>query len=558
MTAPAGGGAEALARVVAVVGTATDLDRALPEALGRVAAATGAERAVLYLGDPAVGGLEPRGGDTGPGIDPATVPGVCAALAAGRQADGGGPLAHEMTAIGLGAGRLIPARIGGRTVAALGLAPAIVDDDAGERALTATAHVLGLAIRNSHLASGVRDRVRELDRQAVQLAALTEIARRVAGSLEPAEAHRVVAAEARALVRADGAILFLRDPGGRLAAAAADGTGGGAAGAVLDDAALRAADGATARGGRHAAVAVPGAEGAAGPAAGVIVVTRTTGAGFDDDDVERLRGLAAQAAVALANARLLSDLRREQEERRSLAAAIVLAQEQERRRIAEDLHDGPVQELVGVGLLLDALAADLGPAAPEAVRDVGRAAAAARESVRGLRRAITDLHPLLLAQLGFAAAVRSLLARLEWAGVQVDLDVGSADGLPETERTVAFRIVQEAIANIARHAEATRVVVRAHARGGSVVIEISDDGRGFDPSAPRAGLAAGHLGLAAIEERARLAGGQLTIRSAPGAGTVIALALPARGAGGAQAGGDSRESAADSASSSAKRSSTTT
>jgi len=554
------GGDAALAGVVALVGAGAEREAALPAVLELIAGATGALTVAMYLGDPTAGGLELRGvggpGDgvrPATGIRPATATGVCAALAEGWDADGGGPLAAELASLGLTGGRVIPTRVGGRTVAALGLAPAIVDDDAGERSLRAAAQVLGLAMRNTQLSAGVRDRVRELDRQAVQLGALTEIARRVAGSLEPAEAHRLVVAEARALVRADAAILFLPGTDGRLRAVAGDGME--TPDPSLDEQAARAMAGQPAQRGRRVAVTIPGPEAAGGSAGGVIAVVRERD-DFVDDDVERLRGLAAQAAIALANARLLSDLRREQEERRSLAAAIVLAQEQERRRIAEDLHDGPVQELVGVGLLLDALAGDLASASPAAVEDVARAAAAARESVRGLRRAIADLHPLLLEQLGFAAAVRSSLERLEWSGVQVDLDVASADGLPETERTVAFRIVQEAIANVARHAGATSVAVRARAQGAAVVIEVIDDGRGFDPSAPRAGVAEGHLGLAAIEERARLAGGELTIRSAPGGGTVVALVLPTR-AGVPQAGGESRESASDSASSSAKRSSTT-
>jgi signal transduction histidine kinase len=283
--------------------------------------------------------------------------------------------------------------------------------------------------------------------------------------------------------------------------------------------------------GRRALGGLPRSEqgGAAGPDNGLIIVRRDRPGDFDDDDLERLRGLADQAAVAMANARLLTDLRGEQQTRRTLAAAIVLAQEQERRRVAESLHDGPVQELVGVGLMLDALSNDLGAESPTAAADVDRAAAAAREAVRALRRAMADLHPLALEELGFAAATRSLVERLEWRGVELSLDLDDADALSETQRAVAFRIVQEAVANIWRHADPTRVGISARAQEGAVVIEVTDDGRGFDPDSPRPGVAEGHLGLAAVEERAALAGGELTILSAEGRGTTIRLVLPSEG-----------------------------
>jgi signal transduction histidine kinase len=558
---PGRAGDGALAGIVALVGDAVELEPALGRALDLIAADLGARVAALYVGDPAAGGLELRatGGPgspsrPGPGIRPATAPGACAALAEGRDVPADDDRAAEMALLGLGGGVLLPTRIGGRTVAAVGIAPAPARLTPGVRAAV---QVLGLGLRNARLASGFRDRVRALDRQVVQLDALTEVARRVAGSLEPDEARRVVLGEARGLVRADAALLLAPGPDGVLAVAAADGAPGPSGEAAAGVAAEAWRGGGVRRRGRVMAVALPGGDAPAG--GGVLAVVRSGGDDFGDDELERLRGLADQASIALANARLLADLRRGQAERDSLAAAIVLAQEQERRRIAEDLHDGPVQELVGVGLLLDALAAGIASSAPAAAEDAGRAAAAARDAVRGLRRAIADLHPLVLEQLGFAAAVRALLERLGWAAGAATVEVAEAEALSETRRTVLFRIVQEAVANATRHADASSVWVRARAEGGGLVLEVADDGRGFDPGAPRPGVAAGHLGLAAIEERARLAGGELTVTSAPGRGTTVRVALPAETAGaGAQAGGGSRSSAAASADSSAKRSSTTT
>jgi signal transduction histidine kinase len=163
---------------------------------------------------------------------------------------------------------------------------------------------------------------------------------------------------------------------------------------------------------------------------------------------------------------------------------------------------------------------------------------------------------MALEELGFAAATRTLVQRLEWRGARVNLDLSAADGLSSTHRTVAFRVVQEAIANVARHAEPTAVSIAARREDGHIVIEVVDDGRGFDADGAHSRIESGHLGLAAMSERAALAGGEVTVTSAPGRGTSIRLMLPAGPAGADQAEGR-RLSAAASASSSEKRSSTT-
>ena len=289
-----------------------------------------------------------------------------------------------------------------------------------------------------------------------------------------------------------------------------------------------------------------------------IAVRRERGAPFADADVERLEALADHASVALADGRLLSDLRREEAQRRSLAASIVLAQESERRRVAEDIHDGPVQELVGVGLMLDALATELRDGSPAVVADVNRAAAAAREAVRALRRAISDLHPMSLEELGFHR--RGAIG-------------GGADRVARRPRRSRSRRRRPALGD-APHARVPhragggrqhRAPRRPAGRGdhGDRARRpgrrwwCATTGAASTPAAGRPGVAEGHLGLAAAEERASLGGGRLVVDSAPGAGTTLTLTLPAEREDADQS-AESLSSADESASASAKRSSTTT
>jgi signal transduction histidine kinase len=162
----------------------------------------------------------------------------------------------------------------------------------------------------------------------------------------------------------------------------------------------------------------------------------------------------------------------------------------------------------------------------KAAEECAYVAGHARSSVRALRQVIFDLHPLALDELGFTAATRSVSERLGHAGVLVEVDVDAADALPQMQRTVAFRVIQEALANVGRHARATHTRIEAREVEGRMEVLVADDGRGFDPTAAGGGLMGGHLGLSAMRQRAALAGGAIRIDSAPGAGTTVRLTLP--------------------------------
>jgi signal transduction histidine kinase len=236
--------------------------------------------------------------------------------------------------------------------------------------------------------------------------------------------------------------------------------------------------------------------------------------GFTAADEELVRLLAAHAAIALVNARLYE---------RSRELSIVA----ERQRIARELHDAVTQKLFSLRLTADAAAALLArdPARAGAELDVVRRLAA--EAADELRGIVVGSLPVDLAGDGLDVALRKqaeLLDRVHGASVRfVGGPVPTLDA--DRARTV-YRIAQEALHNALRHAGASRIEVRLDAPDGLVVLQVVDDGRGFDPT-PTA-QAARRLGLASMRERARVAGGSLKVASGVG-GTTVRLQVPSGG-----------------------------
>lgn len=411
--------------------------------------------------------------------------------------------------------REVPLRVGDETVGSLFVA-GLPDGAALDARRVGIA--LGLAIRTGQLFEGLQARARDLDREVRQVMAMQEIARAVTRVTGPEELALVVARHARRLLRGTAAAVVRPHADGPVVLAQE-----GSPRAVAWTAALAAATSGRMQvlPGAEVAVPIPG-DGA--PAALVVDTDRGV---LTDDEADRLETLAQQAGIALANLRLLDDLRREQERRSSVAAALVHAQEEERSRIAEDLHDGPVQELVGLSLILDALAEELRAGGAPGVEAASRASSAARGAVGALREAIFDLHPMSLQQLGFAAAVRVVLQRAEARGLTASMEgLDAADTLDVGGRTVAFRIVQEAVANAVRHSGAASLTVSAGLEDGVLWVEVADDGRGFVPDDTPSRIDEGHLGLAAMRARARLAGADVDVRSEPGRGTAVRVRFP--------------------------------
>jgi two-component system sensor histidine kinase UhpB len=213
-------------------------------------------------------------------------------------------------------------------------------------------------------------------------------------------------------------------------------------------------------------------------------------------------------------------LERLEAERSRTATAVLQAQEGERARLARDLHDEANQALTGVLLRLEATAQDAPPALRAELRETqGVATQAMGELVRLAR----ELRPVTLDDLGLGAALRTQVHEFgRRAGLQTSLTIPPVglEDLDADEQIVVYRIVQEGLSNVARHAAARSVRVEVERPSGGTVVRLADDGTGFTPSAAATGL-----GIKGMRERAVLAGGRFYVDSAPGHGTTIELRL---------------------------------
>ena len=263
---------------------------------------------------------------------------------------------------------------------------------------------------------------------------------------------------------------------------------------------------------------------------------RRDGEALNPEDRRILQTLARQAEIALSNVLLLETLRGQLDELRTSRETLVQLQhqllrsrEEERGRLARDLHDGPIQALVGMNMQMGMLMPSTGPAndglpTAEALRDIR---VEVRDLINELRQVCTELRPPMLDTLGLGAALRALAE--DWstqhgAALQLDLPPDATlRSLPEEVALNLYRVVQEALSNVARHAEAQRVDLRLawDADSDRLDLAVQDDGHGFIPAAIEDLAGQGHFGLAGIRERVALIGGQWRLEAAPGQGTTV-------------------------------------
>ena len=226
--------------------------------------------------------------------------------------------------------------------------------------------------------------------------------------------------------------------------------------------------------------------------------------------------------------RLLSKSQRMQQELRELSRCLLSVQEEERKRISRELHDVVAQALSGINMQLALLEKRSLAGARDLHQKIAAAQGQVREAVDLVHRFARDLRPTVLDDLGLLPAVRS---HLKFVAAETGLQTKLAgfhgvEDLGLQEKTVLFRIFQQALTNIVQHAKATRVAVRITRRSGAVRMVIEDDGRGFKPRRAAREDGTPHLGILGMRERAEMVGGTFSAASTPGKSTRIEVVLP--------------------------------
>jgi signal transduction histidine kinase len=243
------------------------------------------------------------------------------------------------------------------------------------------------------------------------------------------------------------------------------------------------------------------------------------------------RSLAVMAVVGLAVFMLFqmglgaANLRWLQLQRRRLAERGRAEAERERRRVARDLHDGVVQDLVSASYAVDrALVPVAGAGLPAVAEDLRGVRCTVRASIQGLRSMMIDLYPAGLRERGLCQALTDLAEPLRTRGMSVEVDVAPGLQVDDALAALLFRCAQTAVRNVALHAEARRLLVRLHAVGDRVELLVRDDGVGLQWD-PERGID-GHLGLHNLQDFARESSGLLEVASGPGAGTEVRMEFP--------------------------------
>jgi signal transduction histidine kinase len=250
---------------------------------------------------------------------------------------------------------------------------------------------------------------------------------------------------------------------------------------------------------------------------------------YSDEEVDLLMTMANEAAIAIENARMLDSLKNERLRVSQLLAQAVQTQEEERKRISADLHDGVAQWLAAASYRAQTVNVLLsGNDSDEAQDELAAMESTIDKSLKELRRVVTGLRPPALDELGLSHALRQSLENLKTDGVDCRFsEVGTPVRLPSSMEIAVYRVVQETLTNVRKHADATKVNLRLQFKTDELLVEIRDNGKGFDLSQTLdSAISVGHMGLLGMKQRMETLGGDIKIKTGEGAGTTMILKLP--------------------------------
>jgi signal transduction histidine kinase len=258
---------------------------------------------------------------------------------------------------------------------------------------------------------------------------------------------------------------------------------------------------------------------------GVLNVHSRRPRAYAERDLALLTGVADLLALAVEHARLYERLGEREAMLERFAARSIEAQEVERRRLAGEIHDGISQRLISLWYHLSA-ADDASRDSPTARRELNTAKGLASAALDETRTAIAALRPSVLDDLGLGPSLESLARSVP--GLEVELDIGDVQ-LPPHVEVALFRIAQEALQNVVKHARASRVRVEFGSEEATAHLRVRDDGCGFVTDAVTDLEARLSYGMVGMRERAELIGAQLAVTSALGAGTTVEVVVPLSG-----------------------------
>lgn len=247
---------------------------------------------------------------------------------------------------------------------------------------------------------------------------------------------------------------------------------------------------------------------------------------FGPRDIDLLSHVASLLATAIEHASLFRELEDKEEALQRMVKRTVAAQEEERRRVATEIHDGVTQQLISIWYRVQACERQLERDLPAARAELEEAKSLIGEALNEARAAIYDLRPATLDDLGLVPAIEALTRRTFGPEVEVNLATDIAPDLPMHLETALYRICQELLNNVRKHAGAGRVEVNLESGRDQIRMIVIDDGRGFDVAAYRTLRPETSFGLAGVTERVEMVGGRLDITSEIGKGTRAEIRIP--------------------------------